>query len=335
MADNWNLLGHEWAVDMLHQHAARGDVRHAYLFCGPPGLGRRTLAIRLAQALNCTKPPAPGVPCGLCRDCKQIEAMQHPDMVVIESLDGDGLSKEGGTLKVDQVREMQRTLTLKPYQAKYRIALFLRFQEANDNAANALLKTLEEAPAHAILLLTAETPEQLLPTIVSRCEILRLRALPISAIEADLIERGVEAERARLLAHISGGRPGYARKLVDDSTLLEKREERLNDLQTLLPAPRVEKFSYADKLSKDKDAMRQAILIWLSYWRDVMLRVAGAETPLTNVDRNMEIEFLAGRLDLSTARRVVNDLENTLEKMDRNVNSRLLAEVLLLDWPRV
>ena len=162
-----------------------------------------------------------------------------------------------------------------------------------------------------------------------------MRALPISAVEADLIERGVEVERARLLAHISGGRPGYARRLAEDSTLLEKREERLNDLQTLLPAARVEKFSYADKLSKDKDAMRQAILIWLSYWRDVMLRVAGAETPLTNVDRNMEIEFLAGRMDLATARKVVNDLENTLEKMERNVNSRLLAEVLLLDWPRV
>jgi DNA polymerase-3 subunit delta' len=213
--------------------------------------------------------------------------------------------------------------------------LFLRFQEANDNAANALLKTLEEAPAHAILLLTADTPEQLLPTIVSRCEILRLRALPISAIESDLLARGVEEERARLLAHISGGRPGYARKLVDDATVLEKREERLNDLQTLLPAPRVEKFSYADKLSKDKDVMRQTILIWLSYWRDVMLRVAQAETPLVNIDRNMEIEFLAGRLDLSTARRVVSDLESTLERMDKNVNSRLLAEVLLLDWPKV
>jgi DNA polymerase-3 subunit delta' len=197
------------------------------------------------------------------------------------------------------------------------------------------LKTLEEAPAHAILLLTADTPEQLLPTIVSRCEILRLRALPISAIESNLLDRGVEAERARLLAHISGGRPGYARRLVDDMTLLEKREERLNDLQTLLPAPRVEKFSYADKLSKDKESMRQAIVIWLSYWRDVMLRVAGAETPLINVDRNMEIEFLAGRLDLSTARRVVSDLESALEKMDKNVNSRLLAEVLLLDWPKV
>ena len=335
MADNWNLLGHEWAVDMLRQHAAHDEIRHAYLFCGPPGLGRRTLALRLAQALNCTKPLAPGVPCGLCRDCKQIDAMQHPDMNVIQALDGDNLPKEGGTLKVDQIREVQRSLSLKPYQAKYRVALFLRFQEANDNAANALLKTLEEAPAHAILLLTADTPEQLLPTIISRCEILRLRPLPIEAVVADLIYRGVDEERARLLAHISGGRPGYARRMVDDVTLLEKRDERLNDLQTLLPAARVEKFSYADKLSKDKDAMRQAIIIWLSYWRDVMLRVAGAETPLINVDRNMEIEFLAGRLNLSTARRVVSDLENALEKMDRNVNSRLLAEVLLMDWPKV
>jgi DNA polymerase-3 subunit delta' len=261
--------------------------------------------------------------------------MQHPDLNVIQALDDEGRPKEGGTLKVDQVREVQHALSLKPFQARYRVALFLRFQEANDNAANALLKTLEEAPAHAILLLTADTPEQLLPTIVSRCEILRMRALPVGVIEADLLDRGVDAERARLLAHISGGRPGYARRLVDDAAVLEKREERLNDLQTLLSAPRVEKFSYADKLAKEKDAMRRTILIWLSYWRDVMLRVAQAETPLTNIDRNMEIEFLAARLDLSTARRVVSDLESALEKMDRNVNSRLLAEVLLLDLPKI
>jgi DNA polymerase-3 subunit delta' len=335
MTENWNMLGHEWAVDMLRQHAARGEVRHTYLFCGPPGLGRRTLALRLAQALNCTNPVAPGEPCGQCRDCKQIEAMQHPDMNVIQAVDEDGDAKENGTLKVDQIRAVQHSLSLKPYQAKYRVALFLRFQEANDNAANALLKTLEEAPAHAVLLLTADNPEQLLPTIVSRCEILRLRALPVKTIEADLLARGLDEERARLLSHISGGRPGYARRLVEDVTLLEKREERLDDLQTLLHAPRVEKFSYADKLSKDKDALRQAILIWLSYWRDVMLRTAKAEASLINIDRNMEIEFLAGRLDLNIARRVVSSLESALEKMDRNVNSKLLAEVLLMDWPKV
>lgn len=329
MTDNWNLLGHEWAVDMLRNHVARGEVRHAYLFSGPPGLGRRTLALRLAQALNCEKPLAAGEPCHLCRSCKQIESMTHPDLSVIQA------ETEGGTLKVDQVREIQRVLNLKPYQSSYRVALFLRFHEANDNAANALLKTLEEAPSHVILILTADNPEQLLPTVISRCEVLRLHPLPVEAISADLIERGVEEDQARLLAHISGGRPGYARRLAEDASLLEKREERLNDLQTLLPAPRVEKFSYAEKLAKDKDAMRQTIMVWLSYWRDVLLRVAGAETALVNIDRNMEIEFLAGRLDISAARQVVSGLESALEKMDRNVNSRLLAEVILLDLPKV
>ncbi|HNB36309.1 MAG TPA: DNA polymerase III subunit delta' [Anaerolineales bacterium] len=335
MTDNWNLLGHEWAVDMLRRHVARGETRHAYLFAGAPGLGRRTLALRLAQALNCEKPVAPGEPCYTCRTCKQIDAMQHPDLSIVQAVDEDGNAKDGGTLRVDQIREVQRTLNLKPYQSPYRIAMFLRFQEANDNAANALLKTLEEAPPHAVLLLTADNPEQLLPTINSRCEILRLRPLPVEAIAADLMERGVEEDRARLLAHISGGRPGFARRLVEDASVLEKREERLNDLQTLLPSTRVEKFSYAEKLAKDKDAMRQTILVWLSYWRDVLLRVAGAETPLINIDRNMEIEFLAGRLDLSSARKTVSQLEEALEKLDRNVNSRLLAEVLLLDLPKV
>jgi len=333
--DNWNLLGHEWAVDMLRRHVARGETRHAYLIAGPPGVGRRTLAIRLAQALNCENPIAAGEPCLNCRTCKQTETMQHPDLAVIQAMDDDGNAKEGGTLKVDQIREIQRTLNLKPYQSPYRVAMFLRFHEANESASNALLKTLEEAPPHAILLLTTDTPEQLLPTIISRCEILRLRPLPLEAVVSDLMERGMNEDSARLLAHISGGRPGFARKLMEDSSLLEKREERLNDLQTLLPAPKVEKFSYAEKLAKDKDAMRQTILVWLSYWRDVLLRVAGAETPLINIDRNMEIEFLAGRLDLSAARRVVSDHEAMLEKMERNVNTRLLAEILLMDLPKV
>jgi DNA polymerase-3 subunit delta' len=138
-----------------------------------------------------------------------------------------------------------------------------------------------------------------------------------------------------LIAHISGGRFGYALRLLENEPLLERREERLNDLQSLISATRVEKFAYAEKLARDRESMRHAILIWLSYWRDVMLRAAHAETPLVNVDRNLEIENLAGRLDLSVARRVVGGLEDALEKMERNVNSRLLAEVLLLDLPKL
>jgi len=329
MDNNWNLVGHEWAVDMLKKHVVNGTTRHAYLFAGPPGLGRRTLALRFAQALNCQTPLDAGIPCGQCRDCKQIEAMQHADLTVVQA------ESEGGTLKVDQIREARRMLTFKPYQSKYRVAIFLRFQEANDNAANALLKTLEEAPSYAVLILTADNPEQLLPTIVSRCEVLRLRPLPVEGVRWDLENSGMETDRANLIAHISGGRPGYARQLLESESLLEKREDRLNDLQNLIAASRVEKFAYADRLARDKDSMRQAILIWLSYWRDVMLRTAQAETPLVNMDRNVEIEDLAGRLDLSAARGVVSGLEDVLEKMERNVNSRLLAEVMLLDLPKV
>lgn len=329
MNSNWDITGHEWAVDMLKKHVIHGTTRHAYLFCGPPGLGRRTLALRFAQALNCPTPVEPGIPCGTCRDCRQIESMQHADLTVIQA------DAEGGTLKVDQVREARKTLILKPYMSKFRVALFLRFHEANDNAANALLKTLEEAPSYAVLILTADNPEQLLPTIVSRCEVLRLRPLAVEEVQRGLESRGIEKERAKLIAHISGGRFGYASRLVEDEALLGKREERLNDLLTLLPASRVEKFAYADKLSKDKDSMRQAILFWLSYWRDVMLRTAQAETPLVNVDRNVEIESLAGQLDLSTARKVVGNLDTALEQMEKNVNPRLLAEVLLLDLPKV
>src|SRR6266487_5375930 len=328
MTGNWNLVGHEWAVDMLKKHVVNGTTRHAYLFAGPPGLGRRTLALRFAQALNCQTPIGAGIPCGECRNCKQIASMQHPDLTVIQA------DAEGGIMKVDQIREARRILTLKPYAANYRVALFLRFHEANDSASNALLKTLEEAPSYAVLILTADNPEQLLPTIVSRCEVLRLRPLKVEEVQKALEDKGFETNQSKLIAHISGGRFGYARRLLESESLLAEREERLNDLQSLISASRVEKFSYADKLSKDKDSMRRVVLIWLSYWRDVMLRTAQAKTPLVNIDRNVEIEDIAHSMDLSSARLVVNGLESTLEKMERNVNTKLLAEVLLLDLPK-
>ncbi len=329
--NNWNLLGHEWAVEMLRGQLRRGALSHAYLFTGPAGVGRRTLALRFAQALLCPNPASPGEPCGTCRTCKQIEAMQYADLTVVQA------EKEGGILKVEQVREVRQLLSLKPYQSEYRLALFLRFQEANAGAANALLKTLEEAPQHAILLLTADTTEVLLPTIVSRCQVLRLRPLPVETVEAALKERGADEQSARLLAHLSGGRPGAAFRLKSDPEALDFRRQRLDELHKLLSASRVEKFAYAKKLTdrrnEARERFRETLLVWLSYWRDVLVAASGASAPLVNVDRAAEIESLARKLGLETARRLVESADNAIERLKMNVNARLLAEVTLLDWP--
>ena len=329
--ENWGLSGHDWAVEMLKEHIRRDSVRHAYLICGPTGIGRRSLALRFAQALNCPNRKDSGDPCGKCKTCQQIERMQYTDLAVIQA------EKEGGTLKVEQVRAIRQSLVLKPYQGKYRLALVLRFEEANASSANALLKTLEEAPEHVILILTAGSPEQLLPTIVSRCELLRLRPLKVEEVEACLKDHKADPATAKLLAHVSGGRPGYALRLMQDPKALDFRSKRLEELNDLIKANRVKRFAYAERLTERKreadERFRETLQVWLSFWRDVLLCTSGADTPLVNIDHFEEIEALAKKLSLQEARQLVSGTEEAIEKLEKNVNARLLAEVLLLDWP--
>jgi DNA polymerase-3 subunit delta' len=332
VAGNWGMLGHAWAVDMLREQIRHDTVRQAYLIAGPAGVGRRTLALRFIQALSCTEP---GAPCGSCRTCRQIEAMTYPDLAVVQA------DKLGGTLDVEKIRDIRMVLSRTPFQGKYRFALFLRFEEANASASNALLKTLEEAPGRSILILTADSLEQVAPTIVSRCELLRLRPLPVAVVETALKERGVPEEQASLLAHLSSGRPGYAFGLLADEAALKFRSDRLDDLQAMLAATRIGKFAFADKLTKDKDRskarelVRSVLTIWLAYWRDVFICTSGSAGPFVNVDRMEEVRALASRMDLKAARKMVNRLERSLDQLDRNVNTRLLVEVLLLDLPKI
>jgi DNA polymerase-3 subunit delta' len=327
---DWNLLGHEWAIDLLQAHMGQNEVRHAYLFCGAPGIGRRTLALRFVQALNCPTPPQPGVPCLSCLTCRQIENMQYSDLFVVQA------EQEGGTLKVDQIRELQRSLALAPYQGRYKVALLLRFEEAHPSAMNALLKTLEEPAPQVVILLTADSPENLLPTIVSRCEVLRLRPLSLEQVSRGLQDRGeLPPEKALLLAHISGGRPGLAFRFIQQPERLEQRAVWLNELERLLHAHLVERFSEAEALAKDKENLRNILLVWLSYWRDVTLKSAGAAAPLTNLDRLEAISALGDRLDLPSAGRMAVTLERAVDLLDRNINPRLVMENLMLDMPRL
>ncbi len=359
---NWGMIGHVWAVELLREHVRGGRLRHAYLFTGSVGIGRRTLALRLAQAVNCTDPPAPGEPCRACRPCLQFERMQHPDLSIVQTL------PDKTQILAEQVRELQHSLSLHPYDAQFRVALILRAEEANLTAQNSLLKTLEEPPARVILVLTAENAELLLPTIVSRCEVLRLRPVepehaaaglqallanqPSTARAADSTVqtparhqsvKGIELDEAQLsislAAHIAGGRPGAALRLLQEPHLLETRQSVLNELLHLLQSSRTERFAYAEALSKerekDRNAIQQTLLVWQSLWRDVLLAIGGAATPPANLDLKEQINTLAAALDLSTAHRALQAIERTQELLKGNVNSRLALEVLMLDLPRV
>lgn len=327
---NWEMVGQEWAVEMLQQHIRNAQVRHAYLFCGPQGVGRRTLALHFAQALNCPNPVEPGIPCGTCRACNQIAAMQQADLHVVQA------EIEGGVLKVENIRDLQHDLSLTPFESKYRIALLLRFEEANESTQNALLKTLEEPNSRVIILVTAENTEKLLPTIVSRCEVLRLRPVAPGLLSEALQKQGVESGQADLLAHVSGGRPGAALHMVREPQLLEERRQCLQDLLDLEASPLRDRFAYADRITRYKDGAREEtkedlraqLETWLSFWRDVLLVATDAQVPLSNPDYTEQVHVMAGKLGVRGAKGKVMAHQQALDRL-YFANLRLLMEIVL------
>jgi DNA polymerase-3 subunit delta' len=329
---DWHIYGHDWAVTLLRAHAAGGSLRHAYLLAGPEGVGRRTLATRFAMALNCTTPPEPGSFCGECRECRQIAALAHPDLSLLTPTEGHK------DILIDQVRDLQHTLALAPYAAKYRIALLPNFQRANTQAANALLKTLEEPPERVVMLLTADALEHLLPTIISRCEVIRLRPASITDAAAFLqSSQGLPADQADLLAHLTSGRIGAAIRLAEDPEALTHRREHLEVFLELLSAPRQDRFKLAERLAKSYDSARanaaEVIPLWLSFWRDVFVRSSGADLPLVNLDLEPAVDQVAVMVSPQGARALVIAHEEALDQLDANANVRLLLEALMLRWP--
>jgi DNA polymerase-3 subunit delta' len=330
-----DVFGHEWAIDLLTGALSHDRLSHAYLLTGPAHIGKTTLARALAQTLNCESGGL--APCGACRSCQLVAKDRHPDVRLIKPELASSGRKE--TLRIDQVRGLQKALALAPYEARYQVAILARFHRASLGAANALLKTLEEPPERVIIILTADLVDPLLPTIVSRCQSLSLRPLPLDRVESALLERwGAEKGRAHQLAHLSGGRLGLAVRLLSDPHLLSQRQEGLDALESLLHQDRTGRFLYADGMTRKKrgTAVVDTLELWLGWWRDVMLIAGGEEDApflITNVDRIDRITEVAKGCGLETACAAVRSIQRTIWQLDRNANTRLALEVLMLNLP--
>ena len=328
---SWDFVGNSWAVKFLENSIAAGTSHQAYLITGPDGIGKRTLAIRLAQRLLCVQ-PGDG-PCRQCEPCRQIAEGQHPDFHRLEAEQIDG------TLKVEAVREMQHQIALAPYQAQRRVVLILRAHELSQSAANALLKTLEEPPSQVVLILTARSEQSLLPTLVSRCEQITLRPVPPARIIEELgPELGTEL--ASLLGALSAGLPGIAFSLAKDEAALQARQNALKDLASMLAADRIGRFAFAEELTKGRDlaASRRRVLdllqVWLSFWRDVMLSSFGAEVDLANPDQKHQIHSVAKQISKARSAEIVAKIEAVMTGVTQNANLQLSMESLLLSLPK-
>jgi DNA polymerase-3 subunit delta' len=330
----WQTIGQPEALALLEHSLSTGNLAHAYLFTGAPNIGKTTLALDLARAVNCqgSEPP-----CSECQSCHRITDGKHTDTTIISlnSAKDSGEAKSRVEISIDDIRELQHSASLPPYEGKCKIFIIDGAEYLSTEAANCLLKTIEEPPPHImILLLTAEEP-RLLPTVVSRCQRIELKPMPSAEIERILIEsHGVDCDRARLLAGLSHGCLGWALRVSANDSYLTQRTQRLTEMFSLIDAGWEERFSYAAKLGNDRKSAEEIIKLWLVWWRDVMLNKCGCKQTTTNVDYTSKLEEWAQVLSLLEIRNFIDSLRQSLNQIAVNANLRLVFEILMLNMPK-
>jgi DNA polymerase III subunit delta' len=332
-ATAWNIVGHVHTIDLLRRILAARQVRHAYLFVGPDHIGKSLLARRFAQTLLCTAGPdpasAPQDPCNVCLACRKVLHGNHPDLHVICR------APDKQFILIEQIRALQSASARRTLEGRHNIFIIEGAHEMNSQAANCLLKTLEEPEAGVVLMLTAPDPGLLLPTILSRVQPLPMRLLTATHIKSALQRQwGIEPQEAGEIAALAAGRMGWAIRAAEDEDLRGSRRAQLETLARLPGVSKVQRFDIAQRLSGDTDKARAVLELWLLWWRDMVLAANGCLDLTVNVDMRPLLNSQAAKVGTSEAERMVRTILGTLEALDQNVNPRTALEVLMLDLPR-
>ncbi len=325
----WQVVAQDRILSLLDHSLKSNAMAHAYLLVGPQHVGKGTLAINLAQALNCDGSEAP---CGECRSCQRIREGKHADVTPI------GLDSRT-EISIDDIRGLQRLANLPPYEGKCKVFVIDEAEYLSTEAANSLLKILEEPPPRVVWLLLAAEEERLLPTIISRCQRLEVRSVPSERVQDVLLNSyNVDADRANLLTRLCHGRLGWALSALADGDILEQRSQRIDSLVSLLAAGIEQRFAYAQELasqfSQDRKAGAEIIEIWFDWWRDLMLIKGGCQEAIINVDYRRVLEEQARELSLGEIMEFLTNLGLLEEAVSKNVNPRLALEWLMLTLPR-
>lgn len=328
------VIGQQRLLDRLGAQAARGEVAHAYGLFGPRGIGKRTVALRLAQTLNCLEADRPAGGCGRCRSCLKIENGVHPDVRLVER------APDKTTITIEQIREMQTDLALRPLEGRTRVVIIDDAAEMSDVAPDALLKTLEEPPRHALILLLTQTPAVLSETVRSRMQVLPFRLVATAELAAALRERfGAGAER---FAPPANGRPGLAIALATDEQGIRTARRGLEgELYRLIASGLTDRFAWAADLADDNDPRRRAGAIDLRFdhWSELVRDAAVAARGLTDRPLRPDRATETGTLAAAVAPRELVDAALLIERLRRdlawNANARAMLELLALKLPYV
>ncbi len=333
----WPVVGQNRIVSLLQRSLEREALAHAYLLVGPPHVGKMTLALNLARALNCV---AAEPPCGMCDSCQKIISAKHADVQIIGLVNDDSSaeSKPRTEIGIDQIRQLQHSSSLPPFEGKYKVFIIDGAEFLSIEAANCLLKTLEE-PLGKVIFILLTTDERLIPaTVISRCQRLELLPLAAGEVEAALNQQGVEPPKAKLLARLSHGCLGWALSAADDDSLLRLRGERRDRLLDIINADYDQRFDYASQLavqfSQNRGLVQEVLDLWLDWWRDLMLVKVGCGDTITNADLEARLAEMVRGYSLAQIKAFIDSIQAAGEQLRQNANPRLVLEVLMLDIPR-